>query len=281
MKTVSIRKRSRIIEKELLAPDIYRMSFETELCGEAEPGQFVLVYPPGGSRLLGRPLCIADVSAAGNKRKLTIVFRTVGGGTREIADCAAGDELYIEGPLGHGYPLDEGTVKDKDIVLLGGGLGAPSLLFLAKLLAGKAGILDKAGQAYDIERIAVVLGYRDSSLKHFLADDFKALGIKTLIATDDGSEGLKGNVLQAMEGAGLTAGLIYACGPMPMLSAVKKYSTQKKIPAYVSLEEHMACGVGVCLGCVVRTSEKDAHSNVNNARVCTEGPVFDIQKVEI
>ena len=129
--------------------------------------------------------------------------------------------------------------------------------------------------------ITVILGYRDSSLDHFLADDFRRLGIETLIATDDGSEGIRGNVLDAMDSSGIRADLIYACGPMPMLSAVKRYSTERSIPAYVSLEEHMACGVGVCLGCVVRTAEKDPHSHVNNARICTEGPVFDIKDVEI
>ena len=272
METVKIKQKARIIEKELLAPDIYRMSFETTLCNEAVPGQFILVYPPDSSKLLGRPICITDVSEAGQsgsgcrKVKLSIVFRVSGGGTREIAACDKGDALYIEGPLGHGYPVDDDIISGRKIVLLGGGLGAPSLLFLAKKLTDKA---------------AVILGYRDSSLNHFLADDFKALGHDTLIATDDGSEGIHGNVLEAMEKAGIQADLIYACGPMPMLSAVKKYAEGHKIPAYISLEEHMACGVGVCLGCVVKTTEKDPHSNVSNARICTEGPVFDVKDVEI
>ncbi len=275
METEKIRKRSRITEKELLAPDIYRLSFETDLCSSAEPGQFILVYPPDGAKLLGRPICIADVTSAGSGdagQRLSIVFRIAGSGTREIASCEKNDILFIEGPLGHGYPSDDDLLKGRDIVLLGGGLGAPSLLFLAKKLAERKDIPGS---------ITVILGYRDSSLDHFLADDFRRIGIETLIATDDGSEGIRGNVLDAMDSSGIRADLIYACGPMPMLSAVKRYSTERSIPAYVSLEEHMACGVGVCLGCVVRTAEKDPHSHVYNARICTEGPVFDIKDVEI
>ena len=278
METVNIRKRSVISKKELLAPDIYRLSFETEHCKDAVPGQFVLVFPPDGSKLLGRPVCIADVSegSTGLTQRLSLVFRTVGSGTGEIAACDAGDSLYIEGALGKGYPVDEKTVSGRNIVLLGGGLGAPSLLFLSKKLAEASADLGIGAGS-----ITAVLGYRDSSMRHFLADDFKALGIETLIATDDGSEGIKGNVIQAMDAAGLSPELIYACGPMPMLSAVKKYSTEQNIPAYISLEEHMACGVGVCLGCVVRTSEKDPHSNVKNARICTEGPVFRAEEIEL
>ena len=79
----------------------------------------------------------------------------------------------------------------------------------------------------------------------------------------------------------LEADLIYACGPMPMLRAIKEYATEKKIKAYISLEEHMACGVGACLGCVVKTRDTDSHSHVHNARICTDGPVFEAQEVEI
>ena len=268
---IDIRQKAEIIKKELLAPDIYRLSFKTGLCGEASPGQFVMVYPPDGAKLLGRPVCICDADENG----FSIVFRAVGEGTREIAACRPGDSLYVEGPLGHGYPSDSDTVGGKEILLVGGGLGAPSLLFLAKRLAHD---FNSGGSS---KSITAILGYRNSSLKHFLADDFMAFGIKPLIATDDGSEGVKGNVIDAAEGSGITPDLVYACGPMPMLSAVKRYSAVYGAEAYISLEEHMACGVGVCLGCVVKTVREDAHSHVNNARICTEGPVFDAEEVDI
>ena len=79
----------------------------------------------------------------------------------------------------------------------------------------------------------------------------------------------------------MNADLIYACGPMPMLRAVKNYAAQKRIPAWISLEERMACGVGACLGCVCRTVREDAHSHVHNARICTDGPVFRAEDVDI
>ena len=87
--------------------------------------------------------------------------------------------------------------------------------------------------------------------------------------------------MNAIEANHLQADVIFACGPMPMLRAIKKYAEEKNIKAYISLEEHMACGVGACLGCVVKTKEVDHHSHVHNARICTDGPVFDAEEVEI
>ncbi|MCR5746546.1 MAG: dihydroorotate dehydrogenase electron transfer subunit [Lachnospiraceae bacterium] len=275
---MTIKKKARLTGKNILAPDIYSLTFETDLCVQAEPGQFVLLYPNDGSKLLGRPICIADAGMASEapqpgepeKGFLRVVFRTIGEGTTEIAGMDTGESLFIEGPLGNGYPMDD-TVNDRgDIVLLGGGLGAPSLLFLAKRLTYRGK-----------KNVTAVLGYRDGSLNHFLADDFKALDINTVIATDDGSEGIKGNVLTAINETGIKPGVVYACGPLPMLSAVKKYAAETGAEAYISMEERMACGVGVCLGCVTKTMKKDPHSQVKNARVCTEGPVFKASVVDI
>ena len=114
----------------------------------------------------------------------------------------------------------------------------------------------------------------------FLKDDLAENGT-VYIATEDGSVGTKGNVMNAIEENGLQADVIFACGPMPMLRAIKKYAEEKGIEAYISLEEHMACGVGACLGCVVKTKEVDHHSHVHNARICTDGPVFEAKEVEI
>jgi dihydroorotate dehydrogenase electron transfer subunit len=125
---------------------------------------------------------------------------------------------------------------------------------------------------------SIVLGYRDSHL--FLAEDLAKYG-KVYAATEDGSQGTRGNVLDAIGENALEADLIYACGPMPMLRAVKRYAAQRGIKAYISLEEHMACGVGACLGCVVKTRDVDPHSHVHNARICTDGPVFDAEEVDI
>ena len=114
----------------------------------------------------------------------------------------------------------------------------------------------------------------------FLKEDFEQNGA-VYVATEDGSVGTKGNVMDAVAANGLEADIIYACGPMPMLRAIRQYAIEHDIPAYISLEERMACGVGACLGCVCKTTHKDAHSHVNNARICTDGPVFEAREVEI
>ena len=100
------------------------------------------------------------------------------------------------------------------------------------------------------------------------------------IATEDGSAGTEGNVLDAIRENGLDADIIYACGPTPMLRAIKEYAAEQNIECWISMEERMACGIGACLACVCKSKEKDAHSNVKNKRICKEGPVFLAQEVE-
>lgn len=94
------------------------------------------------------------------------------------------------------------------------------------------------------------------------------------MATEDGSVGTKGNVLDAIREQNLTADVIYACGPTPMLRAIKEYAAEKGIKCYISLEEKMACGIGACLACVCQSKDVDHHSNVHNKRICKDGPVF-------
>ena len=111
-------------------------------------------------------------------------------------------------------------------------------------------------------------------------DEFKKQG-EVYVATEDGSAGTRGNVLDAIAENGLTADIIYACGPIPMLRALKEYAKERGMECYISMEERMACGIGACLACVCQSTEKDAHSNVNNKRVCKEGPVFAAEEVEL
>lgn len=126
--------------------------------------------------------------------------------------------------------------------------------------------------------VTAVLGYRDGSL--FLKEDFTPYA-KVYIATEDGSAGVKGNVIDVVKHYGISADIIYACGPLPMLRGVKAFAQENGIEAQVSLEERMACGIGACLGCVCNSREKDAHTNVNNKRICKDGPVFDAMEIEI
>ena len=120
--------------------------------------------------------------------------------------------------------------------------------------------------------VTAVMGYRNDDL--FLADEFIDASNELIVATDDGSVGVHGTVVDAMKENDLTADVIYACGPKPMLRGVAEYAKEKGIKCYVSMEERMACGVGACLGCVCQSTDVDDHSHVNNKRVCKDGPVF-------
>lgn len=250
---------AKVLSQREIAPDIFDMWIETPLAAQARPGQFLGVYPKDRSTLLPRPISICETDAAGSA--LRIVYRIAGAGTREFAGYREGDAISLLGNLGNGFPLEQGI--GKRAFLMGGGIGVPPILELAKRL--------------DAEK-RIILGYRDADL--FLKEDLEQHGA-VYVATEDGSAGTKGNVMDAIAENGLEADVIFACGPMPMLRAIKAYAAQRGIPAYISLEEHMACGVGACLGCVVKTKEIDRHSHVHNARICTDGPVFLAQDVDI
>ena len=244
-----------IIRQEEISYGVYSMWLKTEqVAGQAKPGQFVSVYCHEGSRLLPRPISICEIDR--EDRALRIVYRVVGKGTEELSQMRTGRCLDIVGPLGNGFPL-----KDKKAFLIGGGIGIPPLLELAKELKSEK---------------QLVLGYRDSL---FLQEEFKKQG-SVYVATEDGSYGTDGNVLDAIRENGLNAEIIYACGPMPMLRAVKAYAKERGIECWISLEERMACGIGACLGCVCHSKERDSPTNVNNKRICKEGPVFRAEEVE-
>ncbi|MBQ1849769.1 MAG: dihydroorotate dehydrogenase electron transfer subunit [Lachnospiraceae bacterium] len=251
-----------VVMQREIAPSIFDLWIRTELAKEAKPGQFIGVFPKDKSTLLPRPISICEVNEA--RTELRIVYRIVGQGTAEFSKWNTGEEVQVLGVLGNGFPVEEG--KGKRIILMGGGIGVPPMLQLAKALSKEAA------------EVICVMGYRDE--KTFLKKDLEQYG-KVVIATEDGSVGTKGNVLDAIRENGLEADVIMACGPMPMLRAIKAFAAEKQIPAYISLEEHMACGVGACLGCVVKTKEVDHHSHVHNARICTDGPVFEAGEVEI
>lgn len=251
-----------VFAQKQLATGIYDMWIDTSLAKSARPGQFISVYTQNQAALLPRPISICEIDQENSR--LRIVYRVAGKGTLEFSGYEAGQKIDILGTLGNGFPLEE--ARGKRVCLMGGGIGVPPMLQTAKALQGIASEID------------IVLGYRDEHL--FLKEDFDAVG-NVYIATEDGSVGTKGNVMTAIAENGLESDVIFACGPMPMLRAIKTYAAQKQIPAYISLEERMACGVGACLGCVVKTKEIDHHSHVNNARICTDGPVYLAEDVEI
>ena len=246
-----------IIRQEEIADDIYSMWLRTEhIAAHAKAGQFVSVYCNEGSRLLPRPISICEIDRKDGAIRL--VYRVAGKGTAEFSGMRTGMQLKVVGPLGNGFPQ-----KNKKAFLIGGGIGVPPILELAKSL--------------NCEK-QIIVGYRDAQT--FLKEELEANGT-LYISTEDGSVGTKGNVMDAIREHSLEADIIYACGPTPMLRALKSYAEENGIECYLSLEERMACGIGACLACVCKSKEKDHHSNVNNKRICKDGPVFLSTEVEL
>ena len=267
---------AKVLSQENLSPGVYSMWIETSIAKSAAPGQFISIYTKDASKLLPRPISICEIDPVG---KIRIVYRIAGAGTSEFSQYEAGDDIKVVGPLGNGFysaiimaqSESNDFAKEKleindttKALLIGGGIGVPPMLGLAKALKCEK---------------EIVVGYRNDN-ELFLLDDLKENG-NVYVATDDGSFGTKGTVIDAIKENNVKADIIFACGPKPMLRGVKSLAEELGIPAYISMEERMACGVGACLGCVCQSSEVDGHSNVKNKRVCVDGPVFLATEVEL
>ncbi len=249
-----VKERAVIVSQKCIGTDIYDMvlSFPRG-AKEAKPGQFIAMYCEDGTKLLPRPISICGIDAENGT--LRVVYRIAGEGTRLFSKMKEGDSLEVLGPLGNGF-----TMKEEKAIIVGGGIGIPPMLELAKQLSCEK---------------TVVLGYRDEL---FLKEEFDAC-TDVVVATEDGSCGTKGTVIDAINEANVDGAVIYACGPMPMLKALAEYAEAHDMEAQISLEERMACGIGACLGCICKTKKKDHHTNVNNQRICKDGPVFDAKEV--
>lgn len=217
----------------------------------AQPGQFVMVGVPGPGFHLRRPISIHSV--AGEAIRLLVEPQGVGSGA--LCEVVVADELEVAGPLGNGFLTDSGGPA----LVLGGGIGvAPLQLLVDRLLAVRASV-------------TVAFGFRDAQQARLVS----AFDVDQLwVATDDGTVGRRGTVLDLADDLQIAAGtVIYACGPWPMLTAVRHWAGERGLRGYVSLEAHMACGSGACQGCVVATDD-------GYRRVCVDGPVFEMTSVE-
>lgn len=253
-----------VLEQQALGSNIFDMKLKApQIAKLAKAGQFVSVYPNRADKLLPRPISLCGFDP--KEGSLRLVYRVTGEhtGTEEFSRLQAGDTIRLLGPLGNGFTVEPG----KKAILVGGGIGVPPMLELAKQI-----------KAQQLCEQTIVMGYRDANT--FLLDEFGQVAT-TVVSSDDGAVGTKGTAIDAILANHVTGDVIYACGPKPMLRALRDYARTKGMRCFVSMEERMACGIGACLACVCQSTHEDGHSNVKNKRVCADGPVFDAEEIEL
>jgi dihydroorotate dehydrogenase electron transfer subunit len=245
----------RVSAFEQLTADIFRLSVHgPRIAAVATPGQFVMVAVSDSlDPLLRRPLSIHRRSSDGS---IGLLFKVIGKGTEMLTHLRVGDTLDLIGPLGRGFDL----APAGPVCLIGGGMGIAPLYFLAGQLA-------RGGRNPQDDH--VLLGARNREEIGPLADEFRALGYPVQVATDDGSIGHHGLIPELLPARLPAARRVYACGPHPMMKAVAGQCRQADVSCQVSLETHMACGLGACLGCAV------SGAGGNYVHVCQHGPVFN------
>lgn len=235
-----------ILRREIAPNQIELILKNRRLAQEARPGQFVHIAIENGVNILRRPISICD-SFMENTR---IIFEIKGEGTRWLAERREGDVLTLMGPLGNGFTVEPG----KRAFVIGGGIGTLPLYKLCKTL----------------NRPEIFLGFRNKDMV-VMENEFSMAG-NLHIATDDGSYGYHGFAITMAEEKIDGCDIIYACGPRPMLKAVKALAEKYGKKAQLSMEERMGCGIGACLVCVCKTT-------TGNRQVCLQGPVFDADEV--
>lgn len=257
---------AKLVKKEKLIEGLYKFSVKAkEIVDLTKPGNFIEIrINENLDPFLRRPISIYNLDKENGI--LEFIFQVKGKGTEILSKKAEGDFIDIIGPLGNGTFKIE---NKKKIAIIGGGIGIFPLYEIAK----EASILGV--------KVHTFLGFRNKELVT-LEKEFEEVSTNLTITTDDGSYGEKGFAINFLNNdiEKENYDCIYACGPLPMLKAVKKLSEEKGIQCQISLEEKMGCGLGVCLGCAVKTaaSPKDAPEYVH---VCKAGPVFDSRIVEI
>ena len=251
-----------LVSKEMLVEGIYKFAIKAnEIASVAKAGQFLEIKVSDTTEpFLRRPISIFNIDG----ENVEFIFQVKGRGTELLSNKKVGDKIDVLGPLGKG----NFTVKEySNVAIIGGGIGIYPLYELTKELKGKA-------------NLNVYLGFRDKSLVT-CEKDFETLGLnKLVVTTDDGSYKEKGYAIDFMKKdiEEHAVDKIFACGPLPMLRAVKQYALENNISCEVSLEERMGCGIGACLGCAIQIGKGE---NARYGHVCKDGPVFNAKDVEI
>ena len=247
-----------VIENRLLTENHYLLTLQpSQKIQKPEPGNFFMLSVNNGhDPLLKRPFSIHRYING----DIQILYRVVGKGTRILSNCRTGSTLETLGPLGNKFPAPS---KKSSIILVAGGLGIAPLFYLAEKLKKREPSFFYGARTAD---------------EILLNAELKSLGVTLNIATDDGSLGKKGNIITLLnkfllhKKESCENPILYACGPEPMLRALSHLSHKLDLKGYVSVEQHMACGIGTCLGCIVKTHN-------GHKRVCKEGPVFKINDI--
>ncbi|MDR1028677.1 MAG: dihydroorotate dehydrogenase electron transfer subunit [Clostridiales Family XIII bacterium] len=270
-----------IEENAPIATRIFRMKLRAEgIAASIGPGQFLNLYLNDGALLLPRPIGVADAE----DDRVTLIYAVVGRGTETLSTYAKGSILRFLGPNGNGYDIDAVGAR---AILIGGGLGIPPLLFAAKRVRARGA------------KTIAVLGYRDEQycLRDMRAacDSVYAISERAVPDADgrkapretDGDTGRTGRVtdlLAHLESSGafdMNDATVLACGSMPMLRAVARWSATRGIPAQVSMEERMGCGYGACVGCTcaVKADAPESGGAILRRKVCADGPVFRADRI--
>ncbi|GAK07450.1 dihydroorotate dehydrogenase electron transfer subunit [Geomicrobium sp. JCM 19038] len=256
MKSVPLK----VVRNQEIAEETYEMILSGELVQEMNrPGTFLHIKVPSSHHVLRRPISIASVNQ--ELGTCTLVYKCTGEGTRALTNVRPNDCLQVLGPLGgQGFPTEEPST-DQGVTLIGGGVGVPPMYFAARSLSER-----------NIP-FRVILGFQNEAAV-FYEEAFRQLrATDVTIMTDDGSYGEKGTVIDALQNLEQPSTYIYTCGPRGMLKAVKA-AAHHDTTVYVSLEEHMGCGIGACFACVCKTEDETSY-----VKICTDGPVFQSNEV--
>lgn len=236
-----------ILSNEPLTPAVYRMVLEGDTQYITRSGQFINIELTG--KYLRRPISVADY----DDKTVTIIYKVVGSGTEHMRGMAQGEKLDILTGLGNGFSTDNDAKRP---LLVGGGVGVPPMYNLCKRLLSEG------------KSPTVIIGF-NTKAELFYEEEFKALGVDVVVATADGSAGVKGFVTDAIREAKVEFDYLYTCGPLPMLKALYDATD---VPAEFSFEERMGCGFGACMGCSCKTK-------YGNKRICKDGPVLKREEI--
>ncbi len=286
---------ARILYNKKTKKSYYEMALAApQIAKSALPGQFVNIKVINGLEpLLRRPLSIHRIEklqmADGKwQNVIKILYEVIGKGTEILTQRKAGEYLDTVGPLGKSFDCDgHRNAECGRQILVSGGMGSAPLVFLAETITANSTLTLRRGQACrQAARKPLILIGAKTKEDILCEKEFKDLGCEVKIATDDGSRGFQGHVSDLLESILRTTNdarrtILYACGPTPMLKEISRISKEHNIPAQVSLEAHMACGIGACMGCVVKTKDEKRRTKgaAEYKRVCREGPVFEAGEI--